>query len=240
MKKGYTLAETLIALSLIGIITAITAPLASKFVPDTNKIAFLRTYDSVNQAIEYLYSNEQIYPINNAGDNIDYTTYPFYNITAVILDNVQYSADNAKFCKLLAMAFNGENTNCSSAFPINTYDAATRSFVSRNGTEFWVQTDRRENNGNAYYESIINFDIDGISKGRNCTYNANNCPRPDRFTLHIMSDGMVIVDNALENDYILKRNNWRLNRDSEPAAYDPTALITANIEKPLIQFNPED
>ena len=45
MKKlAYTLAEVLITMTIIGIIAAVTFPMANKFMPDRNKVLYLKTY----------------------------------------------------------------------------------------------------------------------------------------------------------------------------------------------------
>ena len=42
MKRfGYTLAEALIALAIVGVVAAIALPMANKFMPDGNKILYL-------------------------------------------------------------------------------------------------------------------------------------------------------------------------------------------------------
>ena len=44
MKRfGYTLAEVLIAIAIVGIVAGLLLPLANKFKPDTDKMMFLKT-----------------------------------------------------------------------------------------------------------------------------------------------------------------------------------------------------
>ena len=43
-KKGYTLAEILIALAIVGVISAVMLPLVNKYSPDAEKVMYLKTY----------------------------------------------------------------------------------------------------------------------------------------------------------------------------------------------------
>ena len=61
-KKGYTLAEALIALGLIGVIAALMLPLMNKFKPDGDKALFIRTYDSIIEVNSMLLEDEVLYP----------------------------------------------------------------------------------------------------------------------------------------------------------------------------------
>ena len=46
-KKGFTLAEALIALGIVGIVAALALPMFNKTKPDSVKVAYLKTYDSI-------------------------------------------------------------------------------------------------------------------------------------------------------------------------------------------------
>ena len=59
-KKGYTLAEALLAMAVIGIVAALMLPLANKYRPDEQKALFINTYDSIVEAVSVLASNEEI------------------------------------------------------------------------------------------------------------------------------------------------------------------------------------
>ena len=46
-KKGFTLAEVLIALAIIGVTAAITAPMLSSLMPDKHKAMVLKYYKTI-------------------------------------------------------------------------------------------------------------------------------------------------------------------------------------------------
>ena len=50
-KFGYTLAETLIALGIVGVLAALMLPMINKIKPDTTNISYLKVYDVINEAI---------------------------------------------------------------------------------------------------------------------------------------------------------------------------------------------
>ena len=51
-KSGFTLAEALIALGIVGVIAAIALPMANKMKPDPIKVTYLKTYDAIVDATE--------------------------------------------------------------------------------------------------------------------------------------------------------------------------------------------
>lgn len=216
MKKGHTLAEVLIAMGIIGVIVALTAPLASKFTPDTSKILYLNTYDSITEVTRTMVSNTNFYPLTNEGDNILYENYPLANLNQITIDNSIYgNGVRDKYCELLAFSLKGENTSCSAetnSRPNDANWAQAPTFTTSNGIDFFVYTERNINTNDIEYQTDIYFDVDGINKGKNCLF-SNNCPRPDRFKLCVFSDGKIVTDDAKGQIYLEKRRNYRLNRD---------------------------
>ena len=55
IKKGFTLAEVVVTLGVVGVVTAITAPSLINLMPDKNKVQVLKVYKLINDAnIEFL------------------------------------------------------------------------------------------------------------------------------------------------------------------------------------------
>ena len=65
-KKGYTLAEALIAMGVVGVVAALMLPLMNKYRPDGDKALFIRTHDSIVEATNILVNDESIYPLEKA------------------------------------------------------------------------------------------------------------------------------------------------------------------------------
>ena len=87
MKKkiGYTLAEVLITLTIVGAVAAMTGPIMSKLTPDVTKIKFLQTYDMLKEVILEIVNNEEYYP--NEYNGVDYSEFPLANTNDLILED---------------------------------------------------------------------------------------------------------------------------------------------------------
>ena len=62
MKKGFTLAELLIALAVIGILISILLPVISNVMPDQNALMAKRAYHAVQSVTSSLINDEACYP----------------------------------------------------------------------------------------------------------------------------------------------------------------------------------
>lgn len=90
-KKGYTLAEALITLGIIGIIAALVVPAANKARPNENKIKFLQTYDAIETQIKNFASNTRYFPtcqdFNDGNGTRCFPDYPLYNTSGGVVDD---------------------------------------------------------------------------------------------------------------------------------------------------------
>ena len=62
-KQGYTLAEILVAVGIVGVIAALMLPIFNKVQPDQEKAVYLKTYRALNSAITAIAADKEIYPI---------------------------------------------------------------------------------------------------------------------------------------------------------------------------------
>lgn len=60
-KSGFTLAELIVTLSIIGILATLVAPALTNLVPDKNKAIVLRYYSTINNTINDIFNDEKIY-----------------------------------------------------------------------------------------------------------------------------------------------------------------------------------
>ena len=60
-KSGFTLAELVITLSIIGIASAIVAPALTNLIPDRNKAIVLKYYSTINNTMNDIFNDERIY-----------------------------------------------------------------------------------------------------------------------------------------------------------------------------------
>ena len=227
-QRGFTLAEVLIALCIIGVIAAITMPMVNKFRPDKTKVLYLHSYDSLTLAVGDIANNTEIYPeIGN--NNLVFKDYPFMNFNAATYAGNNISGGTNKLCRALATSFNiledVESIVSDTTIACNdTYTAYNRttnspfniSFTNKNGVEFMITTNANNPilpapQANTYTTDVI-IDINGsdIGNGPNCVYNESSCKNPDRFTFKIGADGTLRPTDEAGLFFIDKRTSYNL------------------------------
>lgn len=212
-KQGYTLAEVLITLGIIGILAAIMIPLANKFRPDTTKVAYLTTYDSLVTALNGIVNDTTLYPGLN-------TKRPLVNTSAVEIDGIQIAAGANKLCRILNETLRSEANNidfkinnaCSDNYIDANFNATkdfSRDFTAKNGAQFKVGRVFH-----TYYETDIYVDING-DEGNNCIYDAETCPNPDRFKFFVGANGKIVPADPMGIHYLETRTNLKVQKDVE-------------------------
>jgi prepilin-type N-terminal cleavage/methylation domain-containing protein len=71
MKKGFSLAEVMIALIIVGVIIAVVLPVVNRTTADNDKILYKSAFKTVEQVVNELISDISLYPAGN-----------FYNATS--------------------------------------------------------------------------------------------------------------------------------------------------------------
>ncbi|MBR6298827.1 MAG: prepilin-type N-terminal cleavage/methylation domain-containing protein [Candidatus Gastranaerophilales bacterium] len=99
--KGFTLAEVMITLMIIGIISAIVIPVAIHSKPDENLIKFKKAHDTLHQVIKTLVESDKYYLAGDLGMKADGTQI-FHN-----------EASTDYFCKTIADLLVTKSVNCS-------------------------------------------------------------------------------------------------------------------------------
>ena len=88
-KKAFTLAETLIVLSIIGVLLVITAKGISRIALDKDLTKFKKTYSEIEATVSYLIQNETIYG----------TMSGFKDTDSVVLENIGQTLGQDKVTK---------------------------------------------------------------------------------------------------------------------------------------------
>lgn len=232
-KKGYTLAEVLIAVTIIGVVAATILPMVNKIKPDETKIKYLQTYDAISSVIADLAKNRSYFPVYNINDTYNeiFVDRPFLNTIAIDLpDNRNPNGDdilgeNGKICRLLhAIMGNEEQHNCSNLYnPIamNSNNFST-SFTTKNGITMMIYTNNNNPSENSIYQTDIYFDING-NEAPNCfkvSATENSCPQPDRFKMKVAANGYIEPGDRVGNGYLLNRANTRKSTSNPPLVGD--------------------
>ena len=221
-KTGYTLAEILIAIAVVGVIAGLLLPMVGKIRPDMNKMLFLQTYDSIVQVTSKLASDERYY--NPADPEWDYSKYPLLDTATKYKFNGKEYDTNKKYCELLAIGLNAESNSCNGNPNQVTEYSSPATFETPNGVRYWVNTDISVNtDGSKSYQTDIYFDVDG-AEGNNCTY-ATSCTQPDRYRLLVSAEGEVIPSDSMSQYYLANRVNFRLNKDKNADKYEPRGYL---------------
>lgn len=189
-KKGFTLAEIMIAMATLGVIAAIVVPTLSKFMPDSNKIMARKAYYTLEQVINDLINDEAEYP----STEVDAQSTPRgFNFTTKGATTIP--ASTSKFCYLFTQQMNTiGNVSCSSS--------GNNSFTSSDGINWMMQNTTTFTIAIDNYDAKIGFDVNG-SKDPNCfesAYTSTLFPstgactagkKPDRYEFGIRYDGRI-------------------------------------------------
>jgi len=100
-KRGFTLAEVMIVLTVIGVLTAILLPVARQSMPDENLMKFKKAHNTLGTAIRELVTSDKYYLDGDLGTKSDST----------VLDR---SNDNnfLYFCNTIADVVSTKEINC--------------------------------------------------------------------------------------------------------------------------------
>ncbi len=101
MKKAFTLAEVMIVLTVIGVLTAILLPVAKQSLPDENLMKFKKAHNTLGTVIRELVTSDKYYLDGDLGvkPNSD------------LIDGT-HEGDNTYFCNTFADIVNVKNSNC--------------------------------------------------------------------------------------------------------------------------------
>ena len=95
--KGFTLAEVMIVLTVIGVLTAILLPVARQSMPDENLMKFKKAHNTLGTVIRELVTSNKYYKDGDLGVMPD----------GILVNNATY------FCETIADILNVKTVNCS-------------------------------------------------------------------------------------------------------------------------------
>lgn len=191
-KKGFTVAEILVALGVIGIVAAISSPILSNVIPDRDKISMLKAYKNLNDITQEI--------VNDPGYYINGTNCEGLGCTdqALAISNDTTYSGNGKYANLLARSFNGEDKKATKiSDTVYTFEAADNSS--------W----KIEKNGSNHYVTV---DINGSDEGKNSHY-TSEVKKPDQFIFLVKPNGAIHPNDALTDAYLRTKSNLKNNKN---------------------------
>lgn len=172
---GFTLAETLLTIMIVGILAAVTMPTLQKAVGNKFDTMRSKCVYQIEQTVAQMLDDDTLYPQSNSEPSKG-----FANVDAAKINGVTYKG-NTKFCEFFASRFTKAphtNVNCTKN---------KKTFTSADGVDWYLPvssfTGARE---------IIKIDVNGSDEEPNCqTFNEETCPKPDIFEFYITPFGKL-------------------------------------------------
>lgn len=188
--KAFTLAEVLIVLSVIGVLTILSLGVFTNALPDKNKSIFKKTYSVLEKTVAELVNDEEYYPydpgfpgfINNVPVRISLS-----NADIVIGEDTT----NPKFEYLL---YSKLNTMDQIAF-----DDDGCYFTTSDGVFWRIHPGEFAKSPAEARKKLITVDVNGTEKGPNSAEQNNN---KDIFEIYVYFDGKVAVEGDMEKKYL--------------------------------------
>ena len=235
-KNGFTLAEVLITLGIVGLAAALLTPVIGNAIPDKNKTQILKIYGSIANATEGMLDNKALY----YGDQAKYDA----TKGTVVADcsgfacqqqplqepyNKSDYTGTKKYGMLLADSLGGTKVKSS-----GTEESAVTNFETKGGVVWQVETSEQG------YSKIL-VDLNG-EKGKNCVYDKSSCPKPDQFRFYVHKNGATYPGDALMVAYLsnpLKLNDKKKDLLVASGLTYDYANVSLTPEKVQTQETPE-
>ena len=193
MKKfGFTLAEVLIAVAILGVVTAVTLPIIHKLIPDKEKGMVLQAYKTITEINSNILNDPGLYMLNTRieGTNTDCTAIMACTSKPVDGEHETGYSGADKYPHLLS-----DNLTLSRSYnkSQSAYD-----FATVDGLNWTIYANNTDSNNPDY---LVILDT-GNPARENCVYNKNTCKNPRNFQLRINANGEVTYADNLTRVYL--------------------------------------
>ena len=192
IKKGFTMTEILVAMSIVGVLAAIMIPAFYRSKPNQEMLMLKKSYYMMSRTISELINDDDFYNENEGFSDLKEVNYRDINIK---------SDKDEKFCRLVAARM---NTNIEPNCTNKSFTDGTPSegqFTTQDGIA-WIMPISKFQDSN---KQDIWVDVNG-TKGPNCVA-GNNCQKnPDRFNFKVDKWGKLSVEDDLAKRYLASTN----------------------------------
>lgn len=138
--KGFTLAEIMIALTLLGVLSAIVIPQVVMNAPDSNRLLLKKAYYNLSKAISDLINDEAVYPSNQSNSALSLVR--GFNYTLATSAPTYYTQN--KFCFLLSDRMNTVASSCVAQTAAGGAATGTGTFTTSDGMNWSVFNQRSD------------------------------------------------------------------------------------------------
>lgn len=238
MKRGFTLAETMIVISILGILFALMIPVLDRTKPDESTLKYRKAFFGLEEAVRNLANDTKLYP---EGDFMQPATIP---------SGATY---NEVFCQNIANTLNtiGKiDCHTSSAKYVKNKDLKSDqvNFRVAGGMSFGGVNNEFENeveNTTAPESLTICIDVDGFNNSKKnvagvnnlgCAPSSRSAEQRDQFRIRIDRFGRVYTGSDTGKNNWKKENSMLINPAGVTAS---TKKLTASEKSELIQDGTE-
>lgn len=189
-RRGFTLTEVLVTIGILGIVTAVMAPVISNLIPDKNKAQVLKLSKVITDINTDLLNNPSIYYSDNTTCTaLDCTQQPYiapYNTDANYKGATKYP-----FLLASKLHIVDTPTTSSGTTKFTTVDGVDWEITAYGGTGYSVMLDMNR------------------TDAPNCFYLKDSCEKPDRYYFAVDVNGAVSGRDQLTQAYLV--NPTKLN-----------------------------
>ena len=209
-KHGFTMAEMLVTMGIIGVVATIMIPVIGNARPNVEMVMLKKAYYNTSRVVSELINDDELYPENDEDEAHD----GFSNITLedqlgheARFRGVEYSGES-KFCGLFAAKLNAPGAASPDTICSSQEDLPNGNFITADGAAWSMPVGSMANGG------IIGVDVNGPNKGNNCSDGSvgTACGEgvaPDQFGISVGKYGEVALQSDLAREYIRSQNTSR-------------------------------
>ena len=188
-KHGFTLAELLITLGIIGVAAALMAPAVSSFMPDKNKMIVMKVHNRILAATESMLENPELY-YSGKTEGGKPNCFGLGCTQAPLADDYASYTGSSKYPQILANMLHIGKTD------FITAEDGSVTFVPLKGTTCTVSS-VKNNNGSLVTTLTVN-----VGNDSHCTFGATGCKIPNQFNFKMDTYGNMAGADKLAIAYM--------------------------------------
>jgi prepilin-type N-terminal cleavage/methylation domain-containing protein len=183
MKKAFSLAEMMICLVIIGVLTLLFLS-GSRTRPNVNMVMLRKGYNVTSNTIYEMLQSASFYESGVLSD---------LEATSQKVDS-EYPSGKTKFCKVFASYINTDgDVDCTSS-------KTGASFSTLDGITWYLPP--KTTNGSFSSKEVIKIDVNGEANLPNCEETDEDCKTPDIFSIKVSDTGKLSIDSAIAKQYL--------------------------------------